>query len=77
MASIPQSHRFENYWGPFNTEEEAIAAVVSNCGECRGVLWFKNGEYWSSEGKDCFSDALWTDLPEGASVVDMLDVFVV
>jgi hypothetical protein len=75
MASIPQSHSINNYWGPFKTETEAVAAVVTNCGECRGVIWLKNGDYWSSEGKDCFSDVLWTNLPAGARVVDMLDVY--
>jgi hypothetical protein len=74
MARIPQSHRYENYWGPFKTEAEAIEQVVWTCGECRGVLWLKNGEYWSNDGIDSDTGKTWTMLPEGARVVDMLEV---
>jgi hypothetical protein len=68
MSKIPQSHNIDNYYGPYPTEAEAIEAVVNNFGECRGTLWLKNGEYWSSEER-------WNTLPEGARAVDMLDVF--
>jgi hypothetical protein len=74
MTSIPQSHRIDNYWGPFTTEAEAIETVVWNCGECRGVIWFKGGEYWSNDGIDSDTGKPWAALPESAFVVDMLEV---
>ena len=65
------SNDINNYWGPFTTKAEAIETVVFYCGEGIGVIWEKDGEFWSNDGTDGNTGKPWITLPEGARFMEM------
>ena len=70
---MSNSSNLDNYFGPFKTRQEAIDTVVWTCGECCGILWEKDSEFWSNDGVDPDTGKVFNVIPVGATWVNMME----